>query len=377
MVAAGRSFKNILYILLPVIGLAAALLALLTTKFDLRSLASMGNDEESELANIPIDRWKKYPYSKGKISFPSDEGAHPNYNTEWWYLNFNNADYAGFLTVIRMNIPAAEIKSALIAGLTDKKSKTYTSRVVTGDLTSRQGKLDLRFSGADEKGKYNLTWKNVDNSPFIYELKVQTPFPGAGGTFRLDSAKPPLTEGEDGIVPIGNGIDSYYYSLTRINASNTTYPGDGRAVAWMDHQWFNANYSGGGVLPKPNHEWFSVQAKNSDGKLLDLVFWRIFSGGELKYLGIVFDGGRQNDSYAVSVTPTEFWTSPGGVKYAKSWKVENKSRPKISGVVRTAADNQLVETPLGNFYEGAATFSGMINGKRARGDGFAELTHTY
>jgi len=38
---------------------------------------------------------EKAPYGPAQVNFPEDEGAHPRFGMEWWYLNATVSDSEG------------------------------------------------------------------------------------------------------------------------------------------------------------------------------------------------------------------------------------------------------------------------------------------
>lgn len=376
-------------------------LALAHLGFDLR-LPKFGidpSDSVTGLLNVTnvISDWKKYPYQKGLIKFPDDEGHH-NTDVEWWYLNLHfgvlGNRYAGFLALVRVGkLTNPQQKAFLLFGLTDKNANKYYSQIVPGKLTTVAGKIGLSFEGRDEKGKsIKVEWKQIAEKPFQYQL--QASLSGFSSSTKLNSYKPPLTEGKDGLVPIGGGINSYYYSLTRLGLSSGSFSIlssknqilspqknlSAKGTAWLDHQWFNISSSRNlsSPIPRPNHEWFSAQVEDGQGKKIELVFWRIFAEKEYRYFGILLDNNSQIDKYGqFTIKPTQYWVAPDGKKYARSWRVTSVFDPKVDLTITSIIKDQLVKSRYGNFYEGATQISGKISQRNIQGRGFVELTHTY
>ena len=292
-----------------------------------------------------------------EIKFPDDEGAH--YTTmEWWYLNFHQMNQAGFVAVARVGWPG-QSQDYLLVGLGDLAGQSYRSAIYEGRLSAAEGKLDLAFEVEDS---LILRWYQEEGS-FRYHLMVDT------AELALDqhlvSAKAPLLEGGDGLVPIGSGMESYYYSLTQL------YPPDGQFLGWMDHQWFDW------VWPlfrdQPHHEWFSIQL--SDGT--DIVAWEITDEPETyRNFDLLDATGEQYNSEVFDVTPLEYWMSPSGSRYARKWRLVEPVRG-VDVIVETAIGDQLVTSRWGEFYEGAVRVSGKIDRHPVEGVGFAELTRTY
>jgi predicted secreted hydrolase len=328
------------------------------------------------------------------VTFPNDEGIHSNYSNEWWYLNLNLKNpslqsYRGFIAIMRQNVSGVE-KSVVFMELGDVKNQKSYSEVINGTLKAETGKLKLVFNGKSKSGRnYSITWTTI--SPFNYEIVVKS-----DTLVLLDlvvaSNKIPLMEGEDGIVPIGPNVNSYYYTLTNLSVKDkllystwTGTPGPLSGKGWFDHQWFNTSsyLSGIGpkfVVPGVKHEWFDVQLSNGN----ELVFWQInFPNGSInKYLGILDSTGKQKDDYgSFTITPLSYWTSPSGKKFANKWSFK---KDDINITITTQIPDQTLKVadptkPSSSleFYEGGTTVTGIFNGQNVNGSGYAEMTKTY
>lgn len=291
------------------------------------------------------------------IKFPDDEGAHYT-RTEWWYLNFHQTSLAGFIGLGRVGWPGRS-QDYLLVGLGDLAGGSYRSAVYEGTLSAAEGRLDLTFQVEDA---LVVRWYQ-EEALFHYHLVVDT------AELALDrhlaSEKVPLLEGGDGLVPIGTGMESYYYSLTRVHSP------DGQFLGWMDHQWFDW-FS---PLPRrePDHEWFSIQL--SDGT--DIVAWEIRDGPDIyPNFDLLDAAGEQYHSEVFDIIPLEYWVGPYGKRYACKWNQVEPQRG-VYLIVETAIPDQRVTSRWGEFYEGALRVGGSIDGQPVEGVGFTELTRTY
>lgn len=329
---------------------------------------------------IRAQNWKNYPFNKGQINFPQDEGGHPAYDTEWWYVNFHargsdGKDYAGVITFARTSFFGSAV-GGLLLELTNESDKKFFYDTEVGVIQAEVGKLKTYFVNSLGT-RSSLIQK--DNSPFQYDLEVEgkTNGPQVKYSFHLDSLKIPLTEGEDGLVPIGGGISSYYYSLTRLALTGTIKVGEeiitlSNGLAWFDHQWFSA----AGANVKANHEWFSLQLE--DG--YDLVYWRIFKDDnqtpETSYLGVLDAAGRQFDDATLGndLEVLAWWEAQ---KLGKKWRLETPNFAGLRSLLwETTVEDQLVVSAAGNVYEGSVKVEQLSPGQ-VSGKGYAELTHQY
>ena len=332
-----------------------------------------------------------YPYTKGYLTFPKDEGSHPNNNVEWWYTNFNVKDsnqknFRGFIALTRLNFTNTK-SGLLIIGLTDVNNNIFWSKIYQGNITALQNKMDLSF--VDDASTMTVIWKQT-TQPFNYNLIVNSP--EIKTNLIMKSQKLPLVEGGKGLVPIASGIDSYYYSLTKTTATASsitlnlsgnpsTYTGI-NGSAWLDHQWFSVPLAVvSSQTLKPQHEWFSAQLSNGT----ELIFWKILSNGiTYSYLGFMRSDGSQIDTTTFNLSPLSYWTASDGKKYANSWRLTSTAHG-INLTIKTQTANQQVRGTVkingqnidSTFYEGGTLVNGIFGGKSVTGSGYAELSKTY
>lgn len=333
--------------------------------------------------------WKRYPYIREGINFPQDEGNHPDFNTEWWYLNFygqgdDGKDYAGVVTFARAPGTPSD---GLLLELTEETTQHFSYATDPGVLQLGTGKLAVNFLNAFGK---RSSLMQRDGFPFQYDLTAEAKASGRTVKyhFQLDALKPPLVEGGSQKINIGQGIFSYYYSLTRL-ALTGRIELDGRTITlnqglgWLDHQWFQTP---AGKDVKVNHEWFSLQLDNN----YDAVYFRVFNPDnktvDVSYLGLLLPDGTQvhsiseelYETFGHSLRVEEWWAAE---KLGKKWTMYHARRRPWSWqvAIATTLEDQLVRSPQGNVYEGGTKIeatSGEWSGK-VGGRGFAELTHRY
>ena len=154
---------------------------------------------------------------------------------------------------------------------------------------------------------------------------------------RLESAKPFVIHGENGISQKADGVGraSHYYSGTRLATNGTLgFGGKSRSVhgeSWLDREW-------GSNQLAPNQagwDWFSLQF--TDGTELMLYQMRTKGRGlDPNSSGTFIDqnGARAapwcRDDY--QLTPAKYWTSKSsGVRYPVGWQL---TVPKLGLRVR-------------------------------------------
>ena len=185
-----------------------------------------------------------------------------------------------------------------------------------------------------------------------------------------------MLHGGDGIIPMGTGGESYYYSRTRLSARGIVTSGDdSREVtgeAWMDHQW-------GDFGREPlGWDWFSIQL--SDNTEVMAYLFRDQETGEVTHRAgtyVLADGTSQVlDLQDVEVTSLDTWTSPTtDVTYPMGWLLRIASLELELKLEQVHIDSEYwIEgfTPE-PYWEGAVTISGVKGKDPITGRGFVEL----
>ena len=141
--------------------------------------------------------------------------------------------------------------------------------------------------------------------------------------FQLRATKPPVLQGQNGLITYGSAGFSYYYSRTRMQLSGTlTDHGQTLHItgqAWMDHQWGDfVSLLGSGW------DWYSIQLANDTEYMLYII--RDSNKRPVATVGTYVDANGDfspipaGDIQAQAVST---WTSPHtGAVYPSGWKVE-------------------------------------------------------
>ena len=296
------------------------------------------------------------------LHFQHDEGAHPDFEMEWWYGHFSLVDSAGREYAAMAAYFNVGLKILAISDFGENR----LHHVVSGSaLHHADGYLDLHWSGRDH-------WVRPDPEFLFYRLESY------GGDFGLDlylgSQKPPLPGCGSGLVRWTGG-DSYYYSLSRLEAEGEIEIG-GRAVdvtgtGWMDHQWMQSLGRGG-------WNWFAIQL---DGET-EIAFWHILGPDESMVSGdmtIMFPDGSVRHTRDFSLERLESWPSPhSGNEYGVHWRVRERGHDLDLEIRarRREQELRLFETLPGPdfpFWEGSTKVSGRMLGRPVSGTGYTEL----
>lgn len=314
------------------------------------------------------------------IQFPRDENAHHNI-IEWWYFNGHLKDKAGkkyaFMDCLfkadvkKVNIPFLKkipyrniyFAHSLLTDLGRQKNEPEVQYLtfVSQDSFKRPELFVNYYNPLELMGNYsNYAIEKIDTRTYRIKTKKLD--------LILESTKPALLEGGQGHIKVC-GRKSYYYSLTNLKASGLIkikekyLPVTGKA--WMDHQWADVSYS------RDQWDWFSIQltdnteimaCRYSDGKKQDLL------------ADIINANGRQTSVKDLIIIPgkEKFKSKLTKAEYPLSWDIQIPSR-KILLKARALIEKQEIVFGTINYWEGPLAVSGSLNGRRVRGQGFAEL----
>ncbi len=330
--------------------------------------------------------WKRYPYNNpdSKIVFPVDEGSHaPVLGLEWWYVVIHAV---GETTGDKYSILVTHFNNRFrFFTVTNITQQTHKSGTTLGILNSKHGSLDIKHItqyGTDcMRSKKDSSGNLV---PFEYEIETNHSDMHIKG--ELKSLKPPMIVGGDGYVPIGSSGNSWYYSLSRLQADAVlTYNGITERITglgWMDHQWgefFVSPVELYGVFE--TYEWFCVQLDNGTEIMISNIFDRDYNlpyGG--KYGGIQYcdPDGNTVPGLTSIFTRTGYWQDPASKNYmSMGWTLE---APAINLKLTLTPEfkNQMVDFPLnGDFWEGSIHVNGTLDNVPVTGRAFGELIHRY
>ena len=344
------------------------------------------------------------------LEFPRDGGAHEGYGMEWWYTSghLESADGRSFgfmsaffkvektpipihcamfgitdentgrhYSISRVDEAGADVVGALLKGVLvaepdhplATKLLAYTDKnrarvVLDKPVDLDTARMSVRFDDC------RIEQISKDKMDFTQRL--------AWDDVELDltfiSKKKPMLVGGAGIVEMGTGGLSYYYSLTRLDTSGTlTLDGERIPVSglsWFDHQWGTWESSKG----YHGWDWFSVQLDN--GMDLNLFSFRTEDGKQVNATATILDGEELIVSREMHVSASDSWTNPvTGNTYPINWTIEIPDRSIVLKIVPTIPNQEmcLVET-IGLIWERSTNVTGTVRGKPVTGTGYTELT---
>ncbi len=321
------------------------------------------------------------------LSFPTDFGPHPDYQTEWWYYtgNLETADGRHFgyeLTFFRNALLPA---SQALARISDwATNQIYMAHFAITDVESQSFQAYERF----ERGAAGLAgaqaepyqvwlddWQVEQTGTNTYHLFAANE--AMSLNLQLRDEKGPILEGNLGYSQKGpeRGNASYYYSETRLETQGQVTVGKKTfsvsGLSWKDHEYSTAVLSAGQV----GWDWFSIQL--DDG--YEIMLYQIrqadgsidpFSSGIL----VAPDGSTEPLSHAdFEITSEASWHSPhSGADYPMGWLVRIPSAGIDLKLEPYLQDQELNLAFI--YWEGAVKISGTHNGRTVNGGGYTELT---
>lgn len=316
--------------------------------------------------------------------FPEDHGPHPRYRSEWWYFT-GNLDTAGKrhfgyqLTFFRYALNPQAPASDSAWATRDIYMAHFTLTDVAGKRFHAYQRLSRPVLGL--AGARTTPWRvwledwqvnaTGDGPP---PLRLRAAERGVAIDLRLDAGKPPVPQGDHGLVQKGArpGNASYYYSLTRLPTEGRIRV-DGeefavRGASWMDREW------GTRALDPDLLGWDWLALQLSDGSELMCYRLRRRDGRpDLNSRGTFVDlddGVHPLAGDTVRWKVLDWWTSPhSGARYPSRWRLE---LPKAHLALRPYLDDQELRLSL-RYWEGAVRVEGTRAGKAVTGSGYVEL----
>lgn len=316
-----------------------------------------------------------------RMRFPYDEGSHPDFRLEWWYitgwLNHDSPHPLGFqITFFRArpdlkhdNPSAFTPRQVLIAHAA--LSDPAYGRLVH---TQRAARAGFGLAGA-ERGRTRVwieDW-SLEERDGVYRAGI----PGDELQFQFifDPTQPPLLQGESGFSRKGPApaSASYYYSLPHLGVSGTLLrKGQVEKVngtAWLDHEW-SSQYMEESAA---GWDWIGVNFDNGAAlmvfRMRDRDGGQFWAGGTLRRA----DGALRIFSPSeIRFTPHRSWRSPRtGTRYPVAWRVEAGEEVLA---IEPLMDDQEHDTRASTgtiYWEGAVR---ALHEGKAVGRGYLELT---
>ncbi|KTC89879.1 hypothetical protein OQJ15_02530 [Fluoribacter dumoffii] len=329
-------------------------------------------------ANLPY-----YP-----LEFPRDEAAHHQnipysfeHLIEWWYFN-------GKLTTDdgeHLSFDVAVFNSAI-----NVKGRVYTKPMVHMQLADldhkkgygaakeyflNEGKFSTETLNIILKKEYVLE-KKTQQGKEVYLLKADVRENNTELKFNLilEPRAPFFLINENGLMPMAEATNSYYYSIPHFNTTGTltlnkkTYkieqnPGD----SWMDHQW------GDFTLDSNGWEWFGVRLDNG----IDANIFLIFNFKDNTVIGglanvILPSGEKRFISYQdMEVLRENYWLDPElSILYPTTYRI---NIPSLNLSFTNVA--AFPEQEKHGYWEGYCDVSGTYDQQEVAGFSYTEIVY--
>lgn len=316
-----------------------------------------------------------------RLRFPHDEGSHPAFRTEWWYVTgwLGRADRPaiGFqVTFFRTRPEVDELNTSNFSARQIIIAHAALSQAGRGRLVhdQRLARAVFGLAGADE-GRTHVWVDDWSLSQSGASYAVRIPAREFALELALTARQAPLIQGDGGYSRKGPQPQSasYYYSIPHLAvAGRLIEKGRGYAVtgdAWLDHEWSSS------YMDERASGWDWIGINLDDGGALMAFRMREREGGTLWAGGAyrTAEGMRRPFSPAeVSFTPVRSWRSPRtGASYPVAFRVQAGD---LEIAIDPLMDDQEHDTraSVGTVYwEGAVTArsAGKIVGR-----GYLELT---
>jgi predicted secreted hydrolase len=350
------------------------------------------DDIDQELsAIVPISPMGVEGFTRSEgipsLNFPADFGAHPDFQSEWWYYtgNLESADGRHFgyeLTFFRRALlPADQVPERESAWASNQIYMAHFALTdVEGDAfyayeRFSRGALGLAGASGAPYAVWLEDWRVEQTGPDNFHLTAST------GELAIDldlvSEKDPVLHGELGYSRKGHeaGNASYYYSQTRLASQGRVRIGEEdfqvSGLSWKDHEFSTSALT----ADQQGWDWFSIQLDNG----YDLMLYQVrrtdgsidpFSNGTW----IAPDGSTTQLALGdFEIEASGEWRSPHSeALYPMGWTIRI---PQLDLELQVSPYIEDQELNLAFIYwEGAAHVEGAWRGAAIGGQGYVEMT---
>jgi predicted secreted hydrolase len=316
------------------------------------------------------------------LEFPRDEGAHPDYRIEWWYVTGWLQDETGAplgfqVTFFRVRSGLGESNPSRFAprqilfGHAAVADPAYgrlrhaerSARAGFDLAYAREGRVDVRLDDwllRQDGDRYAALVKGED-----FSLRLD-----------LDRVQTPLLQGDRGYSRKGPSPAqaSFYYSLPQLRVSGEIVV-DGRArqvtgEAWFDHEWSSD------VMDEQARGWDWMGVNLDDGGALMVFRMRDAQGGARWAAATLRSPDGSVRTFApdeIAWTPIRNWRSPRtGAEYPVSWRVRVGDREFVAEPLLDDAELDSRSSTGTIYWEGPIRL--RAPGGAPLGRGYLELT---
>jgi predicted secreted hydrolase len=298
------------------------------------------------------------------IRFPADEAPHAM-DMEWWYytghLWTGTGERYGFELSFFQTFAGEQVGYAAHVAMSDPVAREHAYDQTLSAPDEIFPRFDLRVGDWTMRGDGTRDHLTASLAGYAFDLTCTR-------------TKPVAYHADGGIIEMGGGMTSFYYSKTRLEVEGTLTAGDTTGpvtgMAWMDHQWGDFD-----VFGSDGWDWFSMQFEDETEIMVFLLHFK--EGGTRQTGGTFVDpDGCHRHFDEVQVEARDSWTSPHtGATYPLGWSVTIPSLPATIEVTPTFEDQEMDSraTTLNVYWEGEVTVAGTRAGEPVSGLGYVEL----
>ena len=308
--------------------------------------------------------------AKPPLDFPFDHGPHFNAVNEWWYFTGKvqtaEGKSLGFeFTIFKRPSPVVNNFAFLghLAVSDPETSQHMFEEAVTAPpvFGIEEGKPEITVN------KFFYKFSETEG----IKLKADTEI------ISLDLALTPtlivLPHGDDGIIAMGDGQSSYYYSFTNLATTGTISVNDvqyriSSGRSWMDHQWGNFTVLG------MRWNWFSLRFE--DGGSLMLFQFRTISDRVIRanWSYQSADGAVTYGEEFSAQANRLYIEEEGHSSYPVDWAIEIPALNAAFQVHPLFDEQSLYDVMTPDYWEGLCAVEGTLRGKPVTGSAYVELT---
>jgi predicted secreted hydrolase len=321
------------------------------------------------------------------LSFPQDYGAHPDYQTEWWYYTGNLVDPGGR----RFGYQLTFFRRALVP-LQERQPRqsdwaveqVYLAHFALSDIEARRfhafeelsrGAAGLAGAQSEPFQVWLYDWQVTEVNAGVYQLSASQA--GLAIHLRLTDTKGPILQGIDGYSQKGAepGNASHYFSQTRLETEGQVHLQEERytvsGTSWMDHEFSTSALSEGQV----GWDWYSIQLEEGYELMAYQIRRQDGSIDRFSSAALIYPNGTmlhlERDDFTIQVL--DEWKSPhSGATYPSGWRLSVPEVELILEIEPFQADQELNLSY--SYWEGAVNVSGTLGGAAVSGHGYVELT---
>ncbi|HEY7639657.1 MAG TPA: carotenoid 1,2-hydratase [Steroidobacteraceae bacterium] len=316
------------------------------------------------------------------IELPRDEGSHPQFRTEWWYLTgwveTPGGEPLGFQITFFRNRPGVDeqnpsrfvARQVLFAhaALSDPRR----GALLRGEKSARAGFGLAEAAGGSLAVKID-DWSLRQDGERYTAVAATSEF-----SLQLECVRSqaPLLNGRNGFSQKGPQpqFASYYYSLPQLQTSGRIAIGGReyrvRGIAWFDHEWSS------GMFDDQARGWDWIGLNLDDGGALMVQRIRDAAGNPYWAGATLREPGQPDRVFAASEvawSPLRRWRSARtGVAYPVEWKIAVGGRTILLRPLLDDQENDARASTGTLYWEGAVR--AFDESGRAIGRGYLELT---